>query len=389
MIKLLMTSVGSLVGQNLLDVIDDRPDDFRVVGMTSVATIPLQRCARVYLVPATKRPPSAFSQQLLEIIDTEQPDLVIPTRDCDVTALAHLAAERRGLTERIPCGSPATALLLEDKWLSFCFAREHDLPFAESAISDAASGHRAVWQLVEDVGFPLVAKPRAGFGSRRVLLLSSAEQLEAALAEEGLVLQRYIGSADTLETLHHDIARRGLPLFYSLEQDKFSLQVYIQQDGAIGPVCTTLHRMEAGYSVAVERLWDDGLVALGGRWARALAEAGWRGPLNVQCQQDPGGVFVAFELNGRFTGATAARYCLGHDELGYLVQDRLGPARVQNRTVVDRVPIKYYRTLGVSQADVEVLSRCHVWERPEPSRQTIKTIRAQQGDVKWARYPSV
>lgn len=388
MIKLLMTSVGSLVGQNLLDVIDSRADDFRVVGTTSVAAIPLQRCTRVHLVPATERPPSAFSQRLLDIIDAEQPDLVIPTRDCDVTVLADLAVEHPKLAERTPCGSPATARLLEDKWLSFCFARDHGLPFAESAVSDLSSGHRAVWQLVEGVGFPLVAKPRAGFGSRRVLLLSNAEQLEAALAEDGLVLQRYIGSADALETLRDDIDRRGLPLFYSLEQDKVSLQIYIQQDGTIGPVCTTLHRMEAGCSVAVERLWDDRLVALGGRWARALAEAGWRGPLNVQCQQDSGDAFVAFELNGRFTGATAARYCLGHDELGYLVQDRLGLAQVQNRTVVDQVPIKYYCTLGVSQADVEVLSRGHVWERPEPSRQTIKTLRYEQGDVKWARYPS-
>ncbi len=388
MIKLLMTSVGSLVGQNLLDVIDSGAGDFQVVGTTSVATIPLQRCARVYLVPATEGPPSAFSRRLLEIIDAEQPDLVIPTRDCDVTVLADLAAEHPKLAERTVCGSPATARLLEDKWLSFCFAQDHGLPFAESAVSDLSSGHRAVRQLVENVGFPLVAKPRAGFGSRRVLLLSNAEQLEAALAEDGLVLQRYIGSADALEASRDAIGRRGLPLFYSLEQDNCSLQIYIQRDGTIGPVCTTRHRMEAGYCVAVERLRDDRVIALGGRWARALAEAGWRGPLNVECQQDSGGGFVAFELNGRFTGATAARYCLGHDELGILVQDRLRSTGVQNHTVVDQVPIKYYRTLGVSQADVEVLSRCHVWERPEPGRQTIKTLRDEQGDVKWARYPS-
>ena len=253
--------------------------------------------------------------------------------------------------------------MLEDKWLSYCFAREHGLSFAESAISDMASGHQAARQLVEEVGFPLVAKPRVGYGSRQVRLLNNTEQLDAVLAENDLVLQRYIGPADPLETLRHDIGRYGLPLFYSLEQDKYSLQTYIQQNGTIEPVCTTLHQKEAGYSVAVERLCDERLMALGQRWAQALAEAGWRGPLNIQCQQDPGGDFVAFELNGRFTGSTAARYYLGYDELGHLLQDRLDRVPVHNRTVADHVPIKYYRTLGINQADVEVLRRFHVWEK--------------------------
>jgi biotin carboxylase len=364
MIKLLVTSIGSLVGQNLLDVIDVRADDIRVVGTTTLASIPLHRCERAYLVPATERPPSAFSRRLLEIIEREQPDLIIPTRDRDVTVLAELAAGQPQFVARIPCGSADTARLLEDKWRSYLFARDHGLVFAESAIPDSKSGHQGVHQLVEKAGFPLVAKPRLGFASRRVLLLRNTEQLQAVLADEDLLVQRYLGRADTLDTFQNDVLQRGQPLFYSLEQDKYSVQTYVFRDGGAGPVCCTLNRMEKGLSVAVEQLSDERLTGLGNDWAGALAAAGWRGPLNIQCQQDSGGDFVAFELNGRFTGATAARYYLGHDELGTLLQDRLGYQTSPNRAVTNQLPFKYYHTLGVSRADVEVLTRCHVWDRP-------------------------
>jgi len=303
MIKLLVTSVGSLVGQNLLDVIDARADDISVAGTTSLPEILLQRCERVYLVPPTERPPSAFSQRLLDIIDREQPDIVIPSRDLDVTVLADLAAGHPKLAERIPCGSPDTAMLCEDKWLSYLFARDHVLPFAESAIPDSKSAHRAVYQLADDVGFPLVAKPRIGYASRRVLLLSNTEQLDVVLADENLVVQRYIGSTEVLETFQSDIRRRGQPLVYSLEQGKYSVQTYINRDGAIGSLCCTLNQMRMGYSISVKRIENTGLTALGKRWAEALAAAGWRGPLNIQCQQDGESGFIAFELNGRFTGA--------------------------------------------------------------------------------------
>ncbi len=366
MIKIIVTSVGSLVGQNLLDVIDNRSDDICVIGTTSLAMIPLQRCERVYLVPRTERPPSAFTQRLLDIVDREQPDLLIPSRDHDVTVLASLATEYPELAERIPCGSPDTAAMLEDKWLSYLFARDHGLPFAESAISDSKSAHCAVFQLLDEVGFPLIAKPRVGFGSRQVILLSNTEQLEAALRDNNLFVQRYIGRVEMLEAWQRDIRQRGQPLFYSLEQPKYSIQTYIFRDGVVGRLCYTLHQMKSGFSTKVERIVDKHLTEVGERWAEALAAAGWRGPLNIQFQQSVEGDFVAFELNGRFTGATAARYYLGHDELGYLLHDRLGQTPSENHTAVGLQPFKYLRTIGIRQTDVEVLERCHVWEDKGP-----------------------
>jgi hypothetical protein len=208
----------------------------------------------------------------------------------------------------------------------------------------------------------------------RVLLLSNLEQLQAALTEHDILLQRYIGRGEILETFLTNARQHGQPLFYSLEQSKYSIQTYIDRDGSVEPLCFTLNRMEQGLSRSVERIENERLRIVGEDWALALAEAGWRGPLNIQCQQDKDGGFVAFELNGRFTGATAARYCLGHDELSYLLWDRLGLASVQPRAMGNQ-PVKYYRTLGVSAADMETLLRDHVWNRPRADpRDRVTTV---------------
>jgi carbamoyl-phosphate synthase large subunit len=259
--------------------------------------------------------------------------------------------------------------MFEDKWLSYRFAQEQGLLFAKSALPDAASDHRAVYELAEAVGFPLIVKPRFGFASRGVRVVLNSGQLAAALArEEEVVVQQYLGDNEAVGEFARGLVRGGLPLFYTLEQDKFSLQTYVRRDGTVGPVCTTLHQMRRGHSAAVERVQDDELTAMCLKWAEALAAAGWRGPTNVQGQGHAGDKFVAFELSGRFTGATAGRYFWGHDELGYFLEDRLGRSAGRVSTLADSMAIKYTRTVGVGRAAVERLSRDHVWERQTAKR---------------------
>ena len=207
--------------------------------------------------------------------------------------------------------------------------------------------------------------------------MTNRDQLAEALTQEDAMVQRYIGNVTAAREFREEVDRRGVPLFYTLEQDKFSLQTYVRRDGTVAPICRTMHRMRRGHSVVVEGIpddepatagkpWTEGLTTTARRWAETLAGVGWRGPVNVQCQQDIGGAYVAFELSGRFTGATAGRYFLGHDELGHFMEDRLGSPRGKAVKVVASEPIKYQRTLGVSHDAVQTLVRDGIWDRGTP-----------------------
>jgi len=90
-IKMLITSVGSLVGQNIQDVLEyplfKRRDMVDLIGTNSIAINPNNfRCDRCYLVPNTGTPD--FINKIKQIISTEKPDLILSGRDEDTETIA-------------------------------------------------------------------------------------------------------------------------------------------------------------------------------------------------------------------------------------------------------------------------------------------------------------
>src|SRR6478672_9913304 len=100
--RLLVLSVGTQVGQNVLRTLAGRRDHLELVGTSSVANEPsLFDFDVIYIVPPTAAEPAAFEARLLDVMARERIDLVIPCRDDDVVFLAGLADRRRELASRL------------------------------------------------------------------------------------------------------------------------------------------------------------------------------------------------------------------------------------------------------------------------------------------------
>ena len=104
----------------------------------------------------------------------------------------------------------------------------------------------------------------------------------------------------------------GIPLYHTFQGAKHSIQTLVAPDGSIAHVICTLNRSKLRRSKWVEPDCDPRSQDIGTRCAAAFAAAGWRGPLNIQCQQDAEGTILVHEFNGRFTGGTVDRWLLGH-----------------------------------------------------------------------------
>jgi carbamoylphosphate synthase large subunit len=311
---LLLMSGGSLVGENVIDALGERRNELRLVATNTEAWAPsLSRVDRVLLAPPTAREPGALLDLFEQLVREESPFLAIPCRDDDVQWLAVHKEKLASWGVPAPVGSAIGAAPIADKWQSAVFSMRHGLPFAPSAPADQPS---AVEDLLKQVGWPLLVKPRAGFASGGVRILSHPDQLSPVLGDPSLLVQEYLGSVDAMEEYLRDLNRLGVPLFNSFEEAKYSLQAFIGPDGALHDHVLTRHAMKQGKSAKVELWQDEELSLLLARVAAAFAAEGWRGPLNVQCQQRPDRSFAIYEYNGRFTGATSARALLGYDEVG-------------------------------------------------------------------------
>jgi carbamoylphosphate synthase large subunit len=360
-LRILFLSGGSLVGRNVLATLVGRRDALALIATSSVADEPtLFEFDAAYLVPPTLADPPAFERRLLAVIERETPDLVVPGRDDDVLFLAGLRQRRPDLAPRLLVGNLATAEAVTDKWRSYEFCRGHDLPFADSLVRGAP---RTPAQFARDCGWPLVAKPRRGFSSRDILIVTTEHQLERALERDGCVVQQFLGDARRVTEHLAAIEREGIPLTHSFQGHKHSIQVCVAPDGATVHVICTQNVRPTPTTKLVRPDGDPDARALGERCARVFSAAGWRGPLNIQCQRDASGQLRIHEFNGRFSGATADRWLLGFDEVGATLAAFTGRALQAGAAPLPRAEqaLEGLASRAVDPLRIAALARDGVW----------------------------
>ncbi len=358
--KLLLLSGGCRVGQNVLATLAGRREGLELVATSSIADEPaLFDFDAAHLVPPAAADPDGLERRLLAIIEAERIDLVVPCRDDDVVFLGSLRDRRPDLAARLLCGGREIAETVGDKWRGYRFCVERGLPFVESLIAGSSQAREV---FVRGGGLPAVAKPRRGFASGGIRIVWNEAQLDRALMREDCVVQRYIGEPDAIDEFRAAVECDGLPLHYTFQTFKHSIQVLVGPDGSVEHVICTRNQLNLRRAKRVEVDGDPAARDLGERCAREFANAGWRGPLNIQCQRDADGRLLIHEFNGRFTGATAVRWHLGLDEVGPAILCFAGPwPGATTRRVPARVAHEGLASRSADPVKVDALQRDGVW----------------------------
>ena len=363
-LTLLLLSGGGHTGSNIMASLAQRRDGLRLIATSDVADEPaLFGFDAVYLMPRIAADASAFVARFETLLERERPHLVVPCRDEDVQWVAQFAARQTVGSTAFLCGKPELAVIFNDKWASHQFCRQHELPFVASLPCapepvDAATVDR----FLAAYGLPLVAKPRHGVDSKDITLLTSRDQVVRALRREGYVLQQYLGDPARVAGFKTAIERHGIPLFHTFQGPKRSLQGLIGPDGSIVHIICTQNVMSSRNARTITIDDDPAARAIGKRCMAVFAAAGWRGPLNVQCQPGADGTLLIHEFNARFTGATAARACLGFDEIGAATQAFTG--RTMAALASRPTPGRAFEGLAArvaGAAEIATLSRAGEW----------------------------
>lgn len=335
---ILVTSIGSGVGRSILDALSGRRAGVRLIGGDANAqAVGMGECDEAVVLPTTDHP--GFLAAVESVCESRGVDLVLPGRDPDAVGLSE-AAWTRGAKVRAPCAPPALVAMARDKWASYRWCTERDIPFADSVATDEPDAERLAMALVERHGFPLVCKPRAGSASLGVTIVVDQRHLQGALAQSGMLLQPFLSPPQPALRLD---TSAGLPLFWEVPcPDEPAIMALLGPEGELGPhLCFTgSHRF--GRTENLRRLDDESLSGFAGRVVARFGEEGWRGPLNLQVRRGHDGWRI-IEINPRFTGGTAGRLHLGLDEVGWVVNRWLGedviPAWPHAPAArVDRVP---------------------------------------------------
>jgi carbamoyl-phosphate synthase large subunit len=193
--------------------------------------------------------------------------LIVPLTDLDHAVLARA---RDDLDAFVLLPSLEVVETVGDKYLAHRRFEELGLPTPPTWLPDA---------LPNGLRYPLLVKPRRGFGSRGIFRARDRRELDFFLgytSEESMVQRVCSG-------------------------EEFSIDVFCDRDGrCLNAIPRTMIESKGGESIKGMTIKDWELIDHGQRVAEAL---GLVGPANIQCFREPDGSLPVTDVNPRFGGA--------------------------------------------------------------------------------------
>ncbi|MBF0353648.1 MAG: ATP-grasp domain-containing protein [Alphaproteobacteria bacterium] len=287
-IRVLVTGVGGNVGQGILKALSACKLASWVVGTDCLpGAVGLFGVDRGYVVPKASDP--SFPSRLVQIVCEEKIDIVLVGADAETIHLSQHKEVIEAQTGACVLVAPARAVeSAHDKWATAAWCLEKGIPHPKTVL---ASNAEAVKRLAEEIGLPLIVKPRHGFASRDVVTATQMSELFAAaakLGEQGIV-QEYIGD----------------------DHEEFTATVLCDSAGHVRALLVMQRELLQGTSYRVSPCLNEAYIANVRSWGEAF---GAQGPINFQFRLRQGHP-VCFEINARFSGTVGLRYHFGYNDV--------------------------------------------------------------------------
>ena len=217
------------------------------------------------IVPLVDHP--GYLPALQELVREHEARLVIPLADLDHLLLAERRTELDGALVLLP--APEVVRRTEDKYEAHLFFERHGIPSPASWLPG---------ELPDDLPFPVLIKPRRGFGSRHIYRAADREELDFHLHRtpaESFVQQVCTG-------------------------EEFSIDVFCDFEGrCLGAIPRTMIESKGGESIKGTSIKDGELIEFGRLVAETLPI--W-GPANIQCFRVSEDRHEVTDVNPRFGG---------------------------------------------------------------------------------------
>jgi len=294
MINVLVTGTGGGVGQSIVKALKISRLDCKIIttDMCPLAA-GIYRGDKGYLVPPATS--SNFIDTIIEICKRENIDIVFIGSDPELPVFA---VNKRRIEEetgaKVIVSSPEVVKVGYDKWETYKFLKDHNLPYPLSALPED------MYDLVEEVGFPLIVKPRIGSASKDVYVAKNMEELQIFIKRvDNPIIQEYLKP----------------------EEEEYTSGVIMFNEKILG-IITMKREIKCGTSYRVLIDYYENVKSAVTEVAKLLSPFG---PCNFQMRVTEKGP-VTFEINPRFSGTTALRAASGFNEpeavINYLMFDR-------------------------------------------------------------------
>ncbi len=314
MTRVLVTGAGSLIGEGIIRSLKRSSFDFFIVG-----TDYFNHAAGLYWVDKGYLLPDILSEEVdkkqwlervVEICTKENIAIICIGLDFEVDLFAEYSAEIQERTgAKVVVAKKEAIEICKDKWKTAEFLKDNGLFYPQSCLPENYE------ELVKQVGFPLIVKPRSGFRSSNVYRVKSLVDLEEALKKcPDPVIQEEVGSPD----------------------QEYTCGV-LNLGGEVAS-CVCLRRdLKEGNTWRAYSEKVDGIQAYLQKVSEKLS---LEGPANYQLRLTDKGP-VIFEINPRFSGTTSSRALLGVNEVEMAIRYYVNNETVLHQETKEGVILRF------------------------------------------------
>jgi len=355
MAKILVTCVGSGVGQSVVDSLILN-NDHTVIGIdTNRNNYGHHFCDKFYIAPSLYS--DDYIDFLLELCAKENVDVLIPGHDHELLLLSKQIKlfNNKGIEVIV---SPLEIIeISRDKYLWYKFFSEKGCPVVPT-YRLAEFKKNPIYDI-----FPAIVKPAAGSASQGISIIDDFNQLQYLNDDD--IIQPYLFPLTTDK--NYETILKAVKNHKFVQMSEISIQLIFTKDSKFSGIFISQNSLKSGIPVFVDPIQPNNFEYIDDvmKFVPILEKNKARGPVNIQGRITDRGL-ICFEMNMRFTGITGNRAQLGFNEVEFLINNyldkgvkllgysnnKLGVRQVACTTIPRlEKDLKYKRTFSVYGAD--------------------------------------
>ena len=318
MIRILVTGVGSLLGQGILKSLADSSLDYEVTGTDYFpSAVGLYWVDKAHLLPDVLKPEvdeKEWIDALIQVIRLEKIDIVLPGLDFEIPILAKYASTIGKKTGAVlVVSSIEISTVGDDKWKTVIFLKNNNFHYPKSCLPEEID------DFMQSNAFPLIVKPRFGHTSENVFLVNNESQLREFIKKcDKPIIQEYLGDPDQEYTC-------GTTCI----------------DGEIITLISLRRTLKKGNT---QQAFCENTAVIDEYIKKLTLRLNPYGPINFQLRLTDRGP-VVFEINPRFSGTTPIRAIFGVNEVEAVVNRIMNTGIGKKYKEREGVVIRYFTIL--------------------------------------------
>ena len=330
--SVLITAAGSIVAQGIIKSLKlanqvGKPVKYRIIATDmSVQAVGLYRCDKGILVPPSSSPD--YIDSVIKIVKEENIQAIFIGSDQELQVIGNAAEYIERETEAKVLSNPLEIVnITRDKWKTYEFLKANNLPCALSSLPEDSD------KLIHKIGFPIVVKPREGYGSLHFYIVNNLEEMRNAIYRIKKVgwnpiLQEYLQGDDVEFTSGVTVDRLGKYVMSSI-----SIRKTIKNGQTYKAFIDDFKRIRSSS--------EDTALKLGAR-----------GAINIQAklqEEEP----KIFEINPRFSATTPMRSAAGVNEPDIVFRNNLLEEEIKIEHYKRLVCMRYWNEVYINHSTYE------------------------------------